>query len=207
MDDYDVRVIDNKDTYDYLLNIHYAKRIPSITYAYGLFHNNELVGVITYGTPPSHALKMGLAGKENYDKVLELNRLCLKHNKKNEASYLISKSLKLLPKGRLIISFADMEQNHTGVVYQACNFHYLGLSAKRTDMKLRDMNGKHPLTLQDEFRGIPDRASKLKEKYGDQIIYEQRSRKHRYLFITGSKNDKKILLKQVKYKVEPYPKK
>jgi hypothetical protein len=70
---------------------------------------------------------------------LELNRLCLKSNAKNDASFLVSASIRLLATaGNFIcISFADTEQGHSGYVYQACNFTYHGLSAKRTDWKVR----------------------------------------------------------------------
>ena len=49
---YFVRQINHQDTIHFILNIHYAKRLPSISYAYGLFEEAELVGVITYGSPP-----------------------------------------------------------------------------------------------------------------------------------------------------------
>ena len=46
-------------------------------------------------------------------------------------------SPKLLPKPKIVISFADTEQQHKGIVYQACSFTYHGLSAKRTDWKIK----------------------------------------------------------------------
>ena len=98
--------------------------------SYGLFDEKELIGVVTYGTPPSAPLKKGIAGDENKTNILELNRLCLKYNRRNEASRLISASLKKLPKGKIIISFADMSQGHNGCVYRASNFTYHGLKRK-----------------------------------------------------------------------------
>ena len=99
---YKVKKISYEDTKPYLLGIHYAKRMPSVSYAYGLFLNNKLCGVVTYGKPPSATLRKGLAGEKNIKYVLELNRLCLKNNLKNEASILISRSLKKLPKSIVI---------------------------------------------------------------------------------------------------------
>lgn len=52
--EYNVRRIDRMDCATFILGIHYAKRWPSITYAFGLFRGECLVGVCTYGTPPSH---------------------------------------------------------------------------------------------------------------------------------------------------------
>jgi len=102
---YSVKQIESKQTHEYILNFHYLKRIPSISYAYGLFCKEELVGVITFGHPASHYVKTGILGNKE-GTVLELNRLWLKYNRKNEASWFISKALKSLPKNTYIVSFA-----------------------------------------------------------------------------------------------------
>lgn len=134
---YTVKAISRQQAEPFILDIHYAGRWPSITYLYGLYHSNELVGIVSYGTPPSAPLRAGIAGKESISNVLELNRLVLKYNRKNEASFLVGNTLKLLPKGKFVVSFADISVGHVGYVYQACNFKYYGLSAKRTDWKVK----------------------------------------------------------------------
>lgn len=181
--DYTVQQIKAKDTYPFLLEIHYAKRIPSISFAFGLFKLNALVGVITYGTPPSSPLRKTLKLKYKTTHILELNRLCLKYNLKNEASFLISKSLKLLPKDTCIVSFADISQGHLGTVYKASNFKYEGLSAKRTDWKIKGLEHKHGISVADEFRGKPNRVSLMKEKYKDRFYLQERSRKHKFIYL------------------------
>lgn len=72
-----VRPITYDETKPFLLGIHYARRMPCITNSFGLFVDEELVGVVTYGVPASHNLCIGLAGVENQYNVLELNRLVL----------------------------------------------------------------------------------------------------------------------------------
>lgn len=204
---YQVKLIENKDAYYFLLNIHYARRIPSISYTFGLFHLDELVGVVCYGTPPSPTLRNGIAGPENAHRILELNRLCLLYNRKNEASFLVSRSLKMLPKGKIIISFADISQGHVGYVYQACNFTYHGLSAKRPDYCLKNAPHLHGITISDIVRGQKNRSQALKEKFGDNFYYKPRPRKHRYIFITGDVKTRQELYKQIRYPQQPYPKK
>ena len=194
------------DCEPFVIGIHYAKRWPSISYAFGLFEDDELIGVCTYGTPPSAPLRRGIAGDENIGIVLELNRLCLKYNRKNEASKLVGASLKMLPKPSIVISFADTEQQHKGIVYQACNFTYHGLSAKRTDWKVKGLEHLHGQTIADQFRGVKDRAAAIREKYGDDFYLQDRPRKHRYIFINGSKVDKRRLSLAIKYQQESYPK-
>jgi len=204
--DYDVGVISRNDCEKFILDIHYAKRWPSISYAYGLFYKDELVGVVTYGSPPSSTLKRGIAGDDYKSDVLELNRLCLLNNKKNEASFLVSRSLKLLPRNKIVVSFADTSQEHLGVVYQATNFLYCGLSAKRTDWKVKGKEHLHGQTIADEFRGQKNRSKLMREKYGDDFYLSPRPRKHRYILPIGSKKYIRNVINELKYKVVDYPK-
>jgi len=203
---YRVKSISRSDASPFILDIHYAHRFPSISYYFGLFRNNELVGTVTFGTPPSAPLKLGIAGGNFKEDVLELNRLVLKDNLKNEASFLVSKSLKMLPRNKIIVSFADTSQGHSGIVYQACNFLYSGLSAKRTDWVVRGKEHLHGQTIADEFRGCKNRAKLMREKYGDDFYLKPRPRKHRYLMVIGDKKYKKLVMKNLKYKLEGYPK-
>lgn len=205
-DGYSVREVSRDECEPFIIGIHYAKRWPSISYSFGLFIGDELIGVVTYGTPPSATLRCGVAGSENANKVKELNRLCLKYNNRNEASMLVSNSLKMLPKGLIVVSFADTEQGHKGYVYQACNFTYHGLSAKRTDWKIRGKEHLHGQTVADEFRGVKNRAQAMRDKYGEDFYLKDRPRKHRYIFITGNGKKKRSMLAIIKYKQEVYPK-
>ena len=129
---------------------------------------------------------MGICGKEYADKVLELNRVCLMDNTKNQASFLVANSIKLLPKPSIIVSYADTGQGHVGYVYQATNFLFTGTTKERTDMSAGE--GKHS------------------RHATDPSIRQFRSAKHRYIYFHGDKRQKKILNSLLKYPVEPYPK-
>ena len=190
-----------EETYPWLLKKHYAKRVPQIMFAFGLYDDADLVGVVTYGIPASPSLCMGICGKEYSDKVLELNRLCLEDNYKNQASFLVANSIKLLPKPTIVVSYADTAQGHVGYVYQATNFLYTGLSANRVDWAIKGLEHKHSKTLSDGMT-----LDAMKEKYGDDFYYTERSRKHRYIYFHGTKTDKKILKSKLNYEVMPYPK-
>lgn len=193
--------IKNYETYAWLLQKHYAKRIPQIMYSFGLYEDDQLIGVITYGIPASPSLCMGICGKEYSDKVYELNRLCLLNNDKNQSSFLVANSIKLMPKPCIIVSYADTEQGHIGYVYQASNFMYTGLSAYRVDWTVKGLEHKHSKTLSDGMT-----LESIKKKYGDDFYYKARSRKYRYIYFHGSKTDKKVMNRLLKYKIEPYPK-
>jgi hypothetical protein len=122
-------------------------------------------------------------------------------NNKNEASFLVANSIKLLPKPMIVVSFADTSQGHVGYVYQATNFLYTGLSANRVDWTIKGQEHKHAKTIGDGLT-----LSEIKELHGDDFYYVERSRKHRYILFHGSKTDKRIMLSKLKYEIEPYPK-
>lgn len=192
--------IKNEEAAPWLLEKHYAKRMPLIMYAYGLYENNQLIGVITYGLPASPTLCVGICGQEFANKVLELNRLCLLDNFKNQASFLVANSIKLLPKPSIIVSFADSSQGHVGYVYQATNFIYTGLSAKFMEWAVKGQEHKHSRTFSNGT------IKEFKEKHGDNFYYKERARKHRYIYFHGNKTEKKAMNKLLKYQIEPYPK-
>lgn len=181
-----MKPIKSFETKPWLLNKHYAKRLPSISYAFGLFDEGMLVGVCTYGSPASPSLCVGVCGEQHRDKVLELNRLVIDSNKPNSASILVSRSLQMLPKPSIVVSYADTGQGHVGYVYQANNFYYTGATAERTDMG--GEKGRH------------SRHAK------DPSIRVFRSSKHRYITFTGSKSQKKFLRNELNYEIQPYPK-
>jgi hypothetical protein len=203
LDGYSVAPIKSQDADYLILNVHYAKRRPSITYAFGLFNAGELVGVVTYGTPASSTLLRGICGDDWAQHVLELNRLVLVDNQPHEASRLVGASLKLLPKPSIIVSYADTKQKHEGIVYQATNFMYTGLSSKFRDPVVRGLEHQHHATY---AHGLTN--AQLIEKYGAENVYFiDRSRKHRYIIFVGSKTQRKQMLKDLRYEIQPYPNK
>ena len=186
--EYEVVEIPYSATKDWILNIHYAKRMPSISFAYGLYRYDEMVGMVSYGTPASPFLCKGICGEEHKKNVIELNRLVLKDNLPNEASFLVSRSLKLLPRPKVVVSYADTAQDHAGIIYQACNFLFTGTTKPRTDMAGKD--GKH------SRHHLGDRQNRI-----------NRSAKHRYVYFIGSKKDKKMLRNALNYTIQDsYPK-
>lgn len=198
---YWVEPINAKDTYWFLLNKHYAKRIPPITKAFGLFLKSELVGVVTYGKALLPNVTKRICGEKYWTEVIELNRLSLLNNNKNEASILISKSLKMLVKPSIVLSYADTQQNHLGIVYQATNWLYTGLTAKAKDVQIEGLENIHSRTWIN--LGTMD---ELKILYKDKFKKIDRAQKHRYLYFLGTKQEIKERKDNLMLEVLLYPK-
>ena len=49
-------------------------------------------------------------------------------------------------------------------------------------------------------------VNKLKVMYGNDLYLKDRPRKHRYFYFLGQKKQKKEMLKNLVYDIEPYPK-
>ena len=186
---------------EWLLKKHYARRIPSINFSFGLYvkETKICVGVCTYGIPASGTLTEGICGKKNADLVTELNRLTLLDElETNAASYFISRTFRLLPKPMVIVSFADPTMNHIGYVYQATNFIYTGLSMKRTEWQQHGVD-THSKTLTEQYT--------LEQLRNNPRFYQRtRPRKHRYIKFLGTRKVRKQLLNDLLYPIKKYPK-
>lgn len=184
-----VKRISYSETKPFVLGIHYARRMPCVQYAFGLFVNDDLVGVVTFGQPASPSLCKGIAGEQNRKNVLELNRLVLlpEYNGGNYASYLVGHALKMLPDHTFVVSYADTAWTHVGYIYQATNFFYTGCTKPRTDKYSASGHSRH--YAPNETRRQP------------------RSAKHRYVYFVGNRRTRREMAKELNYPIiSEYPK-
>jgi hypothetical protein len=151
----------------------------SISYAFGLYINDVLNGVCTFGFPPNYNYNNGKCVFNEYECLtLELNRLVVNDGlPKNTLSYFVSKCLKMLPKPNCIVSYADQNQGHNGYIYQATNWIYTGVSTP-----------KHKYVFEDGSTFDIRRGIDNKGKVVDKILMKPT---HRYLYFNGSKTDVK----------------
>ena len=190
-----------------IIAVHYLHRATSISYSFGLFRGDVFEGCVTFGKPSSAPLRSGIAGAAFAPNVLELNRLVLIRNIHNDATRLIGGAMKHLKAigNWIIVSFADPTAGHVGTIYQAANFSYHGLSAKRTNWAIRGREGMHGQTIADEFRGHPSRVTAMREKYGDDFYLTPRPQKHRYLLVIGDRKFRRDARQQIRYPEQDMP--
>lgn len=185
----EIKKISYGDVKPFILNIHYARRMPCVQHAYGGFIGDVMVAVVTYGQPASPPLCKGIAGERNRKHVLELNRLVVlpQYNGGNIASQLVSGTLRMLPTRTFVVSYADTGWGHVGYVYQATNWLYTGLTRPRTDKYSESGHARH-------------------YKVGEQRR-QYRSAKHRYVYLVGTRRERKEMRKELRYPVfDNYPK-
>ena len=200
LSEYSIKRISYSEAMQIVVDNHYLHRRCPCSIAFGLFIGEEIKGVICYGTPSSAPLRSGIAGKENALNVIELTRLWVCDSvPRNGESHLIGNTLKKCGK-EIVVSFAEIDQGHVGTVYQATNWIYTGLSAKRTNWTIDGID-RHCQTIADKYS-----ASEIRNKYGDKFRLVDRPRKHRYIYINAKGKRRKELISVIRYPAMPYPK-
>lgn len=210
----EARLINHETAARMVETYHYAHRVPSITFAVGLYLDSLLSGVVTYSTMFSN-ISSSVCGEKYQDNLLELSRLFVfDYAGKNTESWLIAKSFQLLqiyrPDIKILISYADNGQNHLGYIYQATNWIYTGMSDGTTEFEL---NGQIVSARNEGFRnstnskrGTVIPLDDLKKIYPN-IKKIKTTSKHRYIYFLGSKKQRKELRQALKWPILPYPKK
>ena len=137
--DYTIELVNHSDIKNFIKRNHYSgtTRGLHISYCFGLYSPNgpfglpKMIGAMIYGTPAMPDVSKKYC-PDNPDIVLELKRLCcIDDTLKNTESYFIGNTLKWLKQNtnyRVILSFADPNEGHEGVIYKATNFIHKGMT-------------------------------------------------------------------------------
>jgi hypothetical protein len=183
----------------FVVEKHYSRRASIFWAGFGLEEDGKITGVAVYGQPPiqKHAFR------DRDFRLYELARVVVQSKTKNASSFLIGRSLRMLePQPCAVISYADMEQNHCGIIYQATNWTYTGATKSHDKSYMVDGKRTHPMTLRD--RGITDPTRWAREN-GIEMVKPMD--KHRYFQFIGTKHDKKKMREKLNYApVKDYPK-
>lgn len=176
-----VTPISHREAATAVIEFHYLHRKPHISVAFGIVdHDKNIRGVITYGTPASRHLQVGV-NPADPGSVIELNRMWIDDDMpRGVASWFIARTLKKLPP-KIVVSYADTTRGHMGYVYRAANFRYSGW----TDMERKTPRYDY-IPLQE---GAHTREA-FRTGYGERI---RRKPKVKYWTVTGNKADRRAL--------------
>jgi len=184
---WEVRRVSRKEITAFIEQWHYSSSINGcITdYCYALYDGDEMKGAMFFG-------RMAMANQwkrfsDDKTKVIELRRLCcIDDTPKNTESYFIGAALRMLRnewgKG-IVVSYADKEYGHSGIIYKASNFKMVG---EINGANIIMWNGKryHDKTIRTKYKGeLKPFARKLKDalENGD-AFYKKTAGKYTFVY-------------------------
>jgi hypothetical protein len=111
------------------VNWHYSKCMPAGKLVkVGAWENGKYIGVVLFARGANH--NMSKPYNLGQDECVELARIALTRHQM-PVSKIMALAIKFLkksnPKLRLVVSYADLDKNHHGGIYQATNWVYEGL--------------------------------------------------------------------------------
>jgi len=111
-----------------VMNWHYSKAMPTGTLVkFGIWEDGNFIGAVLYGRGTNRHI--GSQYELDQFEICELVRVALSAHK-TPVSQIVAQTLKELkatnPGLRLVISYADPEQGHSGVIYKAGNWLFVG---------------------------------------------------------------------------------
>lgn len=186
----------------FILNKHYARRKCIFWAGFALVENGMIEGVAVFGQPSPPIQRHAFRDRDF--RLYELSRVVVQTKTPNAASYLIGNALKMLePKPCAVVSYADTEYGHSGIIYQATNWIYTGSTISHDKAYIVNGEKLHPTTVRDRY-GI---TSPVKWARENGIEMVNPCEKHRYFYLVGNRHQKKEMLSKLKYDVKhKYPK-
>ncbi|MCP4492741.1 MAG: hypothetical protein GY820_36365 [Gammaproteobacteria bacterium] len=162
-----IKRVDRKHITKFIEKWHYSKSINGCIadYCYALYDGDTMKGAMFFG-------RMAMANQwkrfsNNEKEVIELRRLCcVDDTPKNAESYFIGGALRQLRKDwrkGIVVSYADKEYGHSGVIYRASNFTMTGEIPGAKVIILGDKR-YHDKTIRTKYKGeLKPFAKKVKD--------------------------------------------
>ena len=213
-----IKQIDYQTAKKIILEYEWLGTMGTTQLHFGIFFDGNCAGVVCYGYFQAMNVNSGghpyapYVGVKYAKNGIQLSRgACVHWCHKHTGSKLIGTTLRLMnEKGyKYVIAFSDPEAGEIGTLYQATNWYYLGAGVtkhynihfKQNDriyLDARDLWKKHQLAGKQKIEEW------LKDKSG---LYVKVSKpKSRYIYLLGTKKEKKEMMKTLKDKIKPYPK-
>jgi len=137
-----VKVIPSKVANEFVKKYHYSgKVVPNSILHFGCFLDEQLHGVLSYGSPMVKKNVIQFVENTKWNEMLELNRMAFNdYLPKNSESRCIAISIKLIKKNaphiKWILSFSDANLCGDGTIYRASGFHLIGVNKNTSTYQL-----------------------------------------------------------------------
>ena len=212
-----IKATDYQTAKKIILEYEWLGTMGTTQHHFGIFFDGNCAGVVCYGYFQAMNTNSGghpyapYIGKEYAKQGIQLSRgACVHWCHKHTGSKLIGTTLRLMnEKGyKYVIAFSDPEAGEIGTLYQATNWYYLGLgTTKHYDiyykkgglyMNDRDFYKKYQMVGKQKMQNwLIDKPD---------LCIKERLPKGRYIYLLGNKKEKKEMMKILKDKIKPYPK-
>ncbi len=194
-----VDMVSAPEVREFARRYHYTGLGGNAQWRWGLWHGAVLYGVVSYNLPTSSTCE-SMFGREHKHRVWHMSRLALADSAPhNSESRLIGGSLRAVhhdnPDVWAVVTYADPSAGHIGYVYQATNALYTGTGGHAHywldaagNRRAEHMDGKTvtaEATGWTRHQGVP---------------------KHRYVYLLGSKTQRRTARALLRFPVLPYPK-
>jgi len=200
--DMTVDVVSLSDVKEFARRYHYTGSGGNVNARWGLWHGAVLHGVIAYNLLSPRACEAIMVDAKVRN-LWHMARLILsEESPRNSESRLIGGSLRAIereyPDVWAVITYADIAHNHVGTVYQATNALYTGLGGEQ--VYYTDANGHR--------RSHRCNAGSIRRDQAEQMGLTRHvgPQKHRYIYILGSKTQRRQRHHLLKFPALPYPK-
>ena len=201
---HDLRLIpiSRVDAKTLIVRNHYSHTLPGGTkMSFGVILNGRLLGVMTFGVGPFYGYK--LVNDATPDDVVTLTRLWLsdelQRNSESKVLGIALRSLKRDTSLKFVIAYSDPTVGHLGIIYQATNWLYTGLSFATPLYDIGDGTLHHSRSLAHQLGSHSIRYLTLQ---GINAKAVPQSAKHRYIYFLDDSWRSRLAVP-----VLPYPKK
>ena len=161
---------------------------------------SRLLGALTFGVGPSNAHR--LVDRAIADNCAVLTRLWLSdelpHNSESRVLGIVIRALRRYTSIKFLVSYADPSQGHIGIIYQATNWIYTGLSNAVPLYDLGDGVARHSRSLSHAFGS---HSIKHFARHGVDLKTVPQASKHRYVYFLDSSCRHRLNVPML-----PYPK-
>jgi len=198
--DYMVKRVGRSDVSAFIEMHHYSKSINGCIadYCFALYDGTVMIGAMFYGRMAmANQWRKYSATPEN---VIELRRLVLIDDTKHNAeSFFIGATLKMLAKewnpDGIVVSYADSEHGHSGIVYKASNFLNLGTIPGARVIIYGDRR-YHDKTIRTKYKGeLKPFAKRVKDALeSGEAYYKNCAVKHVYVYYLNKKQRKLAII-------------
>lgn len=199
-----VAPVSTRDVIEFARRYHYTETGGNMAWRWGLWHGAVLHGVVAYNLPTRTACESVFGAEYGPDHVWHMGRLIVSDDSpRNSESRLIGGSLRAIereyPSIWCVLTYAAADAGHIGTVYQATNAIYTGTSS--VEHYYIDTDGQRRSNYVNGARLSKEAAASRGWTVHDSLP------KHRYVYILGSRTQRRQRLALMKFPVLPYPKK